>query len=159
IGAGLEDTPELVSAGATAGLRFLPAIETVRAESERLRRRGIDIQILLIHEGTALGQNAGDGTAAVPWEGPIVTTARGLQDTTIDASVAGHTHRVSNLMVGNILVAEGINAGTTYSVLQFLVKRGEVEWAGAATRVAKNLGVARRADVQAIVDDANAQTA
>ena len=30
---------------------------------------------------------------------------------------------------------------------------------GAATRIAKNLGVAQRADVQAIVDDANAQTA
>ena len=30
---------------------------------------------------------------------------------------------------------------------------------GGATRVAKNLGVAKRADVKAIVDDANAQTA
>ena len=40
-----------------------------------------------------------------------------------------------------------------------VVKGSDVEWAGAATRIAKNLGVARRADVQAIVDDANAQTA
>ena len=35
----------------------------------------------------------------------------------------------------------------------------DVEWAGGATRIAKNIGVASRADVQAIVDDANAQTA
>ncbi len=35
----------------------------------------------------------------------------------------------------------------------------DVEWAGAATRIAKNLGVAKQSDVQAIVDDANAQTA
>ena len=62
-------------------------------------------------------------------------------------------------MVGDILVAEGINAGASYSVLQMMVKGGDVEWAGGATRVAKNLGVAPRADVQAIVDDANAQTA
>ena len=40
-----------------------------------------------------------------------------------------------------------------------MVKDGDVDWAGGATRVAKNLGVAPRADVKAIVDDANAQTA
>ena len=32
-------------------------------------------------------------------------------------------------------------------------------WTGAATRTAKNLGVAPRADVKAIVDKANADTA
>ena len=47
----------------------------------------------------------------------------------------------------------------SYSVLQLMVRDGDVVWAGGATRVAKNLGVAPRADVQAIVDDANAQTA
>ena len=73
--------------------------------------------------------------------------------------MAGHTHRVSNLQVGKILITEGINAGASYSVLQLLVKGGDVEWAGGATRVAKNQGVAPRADVQAIVADANAQTA
>ena len=62
-------------------------------------------------------------------------------------------------MVGNILVAEGLNAGASYSVVQMIVHGQDVEWAGAATRVAKNLGVAQRADVKAIVDDANAQTA
>ena len=71
----------------------------------------------------------------------------------------GHTHRVSNLMRGNILITEGINAGASYSVLQLMVQGGDVTWAGGATRVAKNLGVAPRADVQAIVDDANAETA
>ena len=40
-----------------------------------------------------------------------------------------------------------------------MVKGGDVTWAGAATRIPKTLGVAGRADVQAIVDDANAQTA
>jgi 2',3'-cyclic-nucleotide 2'-phosphodiesterase (5'-nucleotidase family) len=40
-----------------------------------------------------------------------------------------------------------------------LLKGSDVAWAGAATRVAKNIGVAKRADVQAIVDDANEETA
>ena len=40
-----------------------------------------------------------------------------------------------------------------------MVQGGDVAWAGGATRVAKNLGVAGARDVQAIVDDANAKTA
>ena len=159
IGIELESTPELVKAGATEGLKFLPAIQTIKNESAKLKSQGVQIQVVLIHEGTALGSNAVDGTPPVPWQGPIMTIAQGVQDTTVDVIMAGHTHRVSNLMVGDILVAEGINAGASYSVVQMVVSGGDVEWAGGATRIAKNLGVAKRADVQAIVDDANAQTA
>ncbi len=159
IGAALENTPELVAAGATGGLTFLPAAGRIRDESKRLRKRGVDVQIVVIHEGTANGTNWVDGVPAVPWDGPIVTIAEELEHTTVDAIVAGHTHRVSNLMVGDILVTEGINAGASYSVLQLMVKDGDVQWAGGATRVAKTLGVAARPDVQAIVDAANAETA
>ena len=159
IGIELETTPELVSAGATVGLKFLPAISTIRSESEKLRQQGIKVQIVLIHEGSAVGVNAVDGNPAVAWAGPIVTIAEGVQDTSVDVILAGHTHRISNMMVGRILVAEGLNAGASYSVVQMVIHGQDVEWAGAATRVAKNLGVAERADVKAIVDDANAQTA
>ena len=159
IGIELENTPELVSAGATAGLKFLPAIETIQTESEKLRKKGVRIQIVLIHEGSAVGRNAVDGNPAIPWDGPILTIAQGIQDTSVDVILAGHTHRISNMMVGRILVAEGLNAGGSYSVVQLVVNSKDVEWAGAATRVAKNIGVPKRSDVQAIVDDANAQTA
>ncbi len=160
IGAELENTPELVSAGATAGLTFLPEAPRIAAESERLRKLGVDVQIVVIHQGTNLGRNPAGAVAGVPWEGPILQIADELQPTTVDAMIVGHTHRISNLMRGDILITEGINAGVSYSVLQLMVdKKGDVAWAGGATRIAKNLGVARRADVQAIVDDANAQTA
>lgn len=158
IGAALENTPELVSAGATAGLRFLPAAERIKAESQRLRRQGVRVQIVVIHEGTATGRNATGTAAAEPWDGPIVPIAQALAGTTVDAVLAGHTHRVSNLMVGDILVAEGLNAGASYSVLQLMVRGGDVAWVGGATRIARTLGVPQRADVAAIVEDANAQT-
>ncbi len=87
---------------------------------------GIKVQVVLIHEGTAVGTNTIDGVPAVPWEGPIVTIAEGIQDSTVDVVVAGHTHRVSNLMVGDILVAEGINAGASYSVVQMVVNGTEM---------------------------------
>ena len=159
IGAELQSTPELVSAGATAGLRFLDEASRIHAESERLRAQGVQVQVVVIHQGTADGLNAVGTAPAVPWTGPILDIADALADTTVDAMIVGHTHRISNLMRGSILVTEGINAGTSYSVLQLMVRGGDVTWAGGATRVAKNLGVPARADVKAIVDDANAQTA
>ena len=159
IGIELKETPELVSAGATAGLKFLDEIATIKKESEKLRKQGVKVQIVLIHQGSALGQNAVANKSPIPWAGPIMTIVGGIQDTTVDVVLAGHTHRVSNLMVGNILVAEGLNAGASYSVVQMVIHGQDVEWAGAATRISKNLGVAQRADVKAIVDDANAQTA
>ncbi|MDV3220415.1 5'-nucleotidase C-terminal domain-containing protein [Intrasporangium sp.] len=159
IGAGLSTTPELVSAGATAGLTFLPEGPRIAAESRRLADEGVRVQVVVIHEGTAKGANPVGTAPGEDWEGPIIAIADELQDTTVDAMIVGHTHRVSNLMHGNILITEGINAGASYSVLQLMVQGGDVAWAGGATRVAKTLGVAPRADVQAIIDEANAETA
>ena len=159
IGAAYENTPELVSAGATAGLKFLPVVPAVQAESAKLLKAGVRVQILIVHDGSSRGSNAKDGVAAVPWEGPIITMAEGLQNTTIDVITGGHTHRDTNTMVGRILVTEGTNAGISYAIHQLFVKGGDVVYAGAANRLAKNLGVPKRSDVQAIVDDANAQTA
>ena len=159
IGAGLESTPELVSAGATAGLEFLDEGPRIAAESRRLARAGVRVQVVVIHEGTANGSNAVANTPAVPWDGPIIAIADELQSTTVDAMVVGHTHRVSNLMRGDILITEGVNAGASYSVLQLMVRGGDVAWAGGSTRVATTLGVAARPDVQAIIDAANAETA
>ncbi|HSK25920.1 MAG TPA: 5'-nucleotidase C-terminal domain-containing protein, partial [Jiangellales bacterium] len=159
IGAELENTPELVSAGATAGLTFLPEAQGIRAESERLRNLGVKVQVVVVHQGANVGNNAVAGTPPAPWDGPIIDITEQLQDTTVDLVLAGHTHRIANTVVGRIPVAEGLNAGASYSVAQLMVQGGDVQWVGAATRVAKNLGVAQRADVKAIVDDANAQTA
>ena len=159
IGAALKNTPELVASGATAGLSFLDEAPRIAAESARLRALGIKVQVVVIHQGTNVGLNPAGNTAGATWQGPILDIADALQGTTVDAIVAGHTHRISNLMRGKILITEGINAGTSYSVLQLLVQGGDVQWAGGATRIAKTLGVTPRPDVQAIVDDANAETA
>ena len=159
IGAELESTPEIVAAGNTEGLLFLDEAERIAAESERLRQQGVLVQVVVIHQGTALGQNPIGNTPGATWEGPILPIADALQGTTVDAIIAGHTHRVSNLMRGHILVVEGINAGASYSVLQLMVQDKDVAWAGGATRIAKTIGVTPRADVQAIIDAANAATA
>ena len=159
IGATVRTTPELVRAEATEGLVFLDEAERIRRESARLRRQGVRVQLVVIHEGAASGANAVAATPAQPWGGPVIDIVEALQDTTIDLVIAGHTHRAANTVVGRIPVVEGFNAGASYSVAQLLVKGSDVAWAGTATRVAKNIGVAPRPDVKAIVDAANAETA
>ncbi len=159
IGAELQNTPELVSAGNTAGLTFLPEGQRIKEESERLRKQHVDTQIVVIHQGTNVGQNPIGNFAGVAWQGPILDIADELQGTEVDAMFVGHTHRISNLVHNGMPIMEGINAGTSYSVAQLIMEKGKVVWVGAATRVAKNIGVAPRADVQGIVDNANALTA
>jgi 2',3'-cyclic-nucleotide 2'-phosphodiesterase (5'-nucleotidase family) len=159
IGAELQSTPDLVSAGATAGLQFLDEATRIKAESNRLKALGVNVQVVVIHQGTANGLNPIGNAAGVAWDGPILPIADALQDTTVDMMFVGHTHRISNLVRGRIPIVEGYNAGMSYSVAQLMVRDGDVVWAGGATRVAKNLGVPQRPDVKAIVDDANARTA
>ncbi|HEX6140720.1 MAG TPA: bifunctional UDP-sugar hydrolase/5'-nucleotidase, partial [Candidatus Limnocylindria bacterium] len=159
IGADVKNTPELVAAGNTAGLTFLDEAPRIAAESNRLKALGVKVQVVVIHQGTSVGANRIGLGAGTAWEGPVLDIADALQDTTVDLMLVGHTHRISNLMRGHILVAQGLNAGASYSVVQLMVKGGDVAWAGAASRISKNLGVVPRADVKAIVDDANAQTA
>jgi 2',3'-cyclic-nucleotide 2'-phosphodiesterase (5'-nucleotidase family) len=159
IGATVRNTPELVRADATKGLLFLDEAERIRKESARLRKQGVKVQIVSIHEGASTGANAVDGHPAEPWQGPIIDIVEALQRTTVDLVVAGHTHRAANTVVGRIPVVEGFNAGASYSVAQLMVKGSDVVWAGTSTRTAKNLGVSARADVQAIVDRANEETA
>jgi 2',3'-cyclic-nucleotide 2'-phosphodiesterase (5'-nucleotidase family)/predicted AlkP superfamily phosphohydrolase/phosphomutase len=159
IGATVHNTPELVAAGNTAGLAFLDEARRIRRESIRLRRRGVRVQIVVIHEGANPGANRIDGQPAVPFEGPINGIVDALQSTSVDLVIAGHTHNIANYVRGRIPVVEGVNAGGSYTVAQLMLRRGDVAWTAAATRVAKNLGVEQRADVKAIVDKANADTA
>ena len=160
IGAGLKETPELVAAGATEGLEFLDEAPRIEAESERLRRQGVKVQVVVIHQGTALGSNPIGNTPGAAWEGPILDIADALQDTTVDAMVVGHTHRVSNLMRGDILVTEGDQRRCALlrapaDGARTATSRGPAARPGSPRRSASR----RRPDVQAIVDDANAQTA
>ena len=159
IGSVVRNTPELVKPGNTAGLEFLDEAERIERESARLRRKGVRVQVVVIHEGAVAGANRVGGNPSAPWTGPIMTIVGKLQNTTVDLVIAGHTHRAANTVVGRIPVVEGFNAGVSYSVAQMMVRGRDVVWTGAATRTAKNLGVEPRADVKAIVDKANADTA
>ena len=145
IGAELKNTPELVSAGNTAGLTFLPEGQRIKEESERLRKQGVDIQIVVIHQGTNTGQNA-DRRSSPPSRGRArssrsPTSSRARPSTRCSSA----TRTGSRTWCYNGMpIMEGINAGTSYSVAQLILRKNkDIAWVGAATRVAKNIGVAR----------------
>jgi 2',3'-cyclic-nucleotide 2'-phosphodiesterase (5'-nucleotidase family) len=89
----------------------------------------------------------------------MLTLANDIQDSSVDVMFGGHTHRQTNTMVGDILLMESQNAGRDIGVTQLIVADNEVVWGSGANLVAKTLGVSPRADVKAIVDEANAATA
>ena len=161
IGAELENTPELVSAGATAGLTFLAEAPRIKAESERLRaagRQGPGRRHPPGHERRPEHRSA--TPPASPWDGPILDIADAL---------AGHDGRRDDRRPH----APGLEPdGRRHPGHRGDQRRRELlrppadgqgrrRRRGPAARraIAKTLGVAARADVQAIVDDANAQTA
>ena len=125
IGAGLESTPELVSAGRDGG----PDVPR-RGSADRRRspsgcasgRQGADRG----HPRRHVARQEPDRQHSRARRGRVrsstsPTSCRTRRSTSM---IVGHTHRVSNLMVGDILITEGINAGASYSVLQLMVKGG-----------------------------------
>ena len=66
IGAELENTPELVSAGRDRrASTFLAEAPRIAAESERLRKQGVKVQVVVIHQGTNVGTNPIGNAAGV----------------------------------------------------------------------------------------------
>ena len=66
-------TPELVRAGRHRGSRRSSTRPRGSPrESERLRKRGVQVQVVVIHEGAVLGNNRVASTPPSAWQGPIM---------------------------------------------------------------------------------------
>ena len=92
IGSVVRNTPELVKPGNTAGLQFLDEAERIERESALLRRKGVSVQVVVIHEGAVAGANRDRRQPGGAVEGPIIGIVDELQNTTVDLVIAGHTH-------------------------------------------------------------------
>ncbi|THA25752.1 bifunctional metallophosphatase/5'-nucleotidase [Streptomyces sp. RKND-216] len=96
IGVTLEGTPDIVSAEGVKGLEFHDEVETIDRYAKKLKRRGVNAVVALVHEGGAPAGDAynydcdspgpGDGIS-----GPIAQIAKNTTPM-VDAFVTGHTH-------------------------------------------------------------------
>jgi 5'-nucleotidase len=98
IGMTLEATDTLVAAKGIVGWDFLDEAETANSLVPKLKSKGVETIIVLLHEGGSQTPPPGDVDACVGISGPIVAINDAL-DPEIDAVITGHTHLPYNCLL------------------------------------------------------------
>jgi 5'-nucleotidase len=109
IGMTLKATPTIVTPSGVAGLEFRDEAETVNALVPRLRARGIEAIVVLVHQGGFQGAglsdiNGCDGNLANSDLASVVSRL----DNAVDLVISGHTHAAYNCSANTVDV---VNAG------------------------------------------------
>ncbi|MFW2336003.1 bifunctional metallophosphatase/5'-nucleotidase [Ilumatobacter sp.] len=91
IGMTLEATDTLVAAEGIQGFEFRDEVETANKLVRKLRRKGVQAIVVLLHEGGSQTPPPGDVDACAGISGPIVEINEGLHPE-IDVIITGHTH-------------------------------------------------------------------
>ncbi len=106
IGMTLKETPTIVTPSGVAGLTFTDEAEAVNALIPRLRARGAEAVVVLIHQGGV--QTVGRGIDTMNQcvgnldGSPIKTIVSNLDDE-VDLVISGHTHQPYNCLLPNKL--------------------------------------------------------
>ena len=113
IGLTLKGTPTLVSPVGVAGLEFRDEADTVNALVPKLKARGVEAIVVLIHEG---GFPAGDYNECPGISGPIVDIVKKF-DKAVDVVISGHTHQAYVCEIDGRLVTSGDKYGTIVTAI------------------------------------------
>jgi 5'-nucleotidase len=98
IGMTLEATDTLVAAAGIQGWDFRDEAETANRLVPKLKRKGVEAIVVLLHEGGSQTPPPGDVDACVGISGPIVAINAALHPE-IDAVITGHTHLPYNCVL------------------------------------------------------------
>ena len=104
IGMTLKETPTIVTPTGVAGLNFKDEAATVNALIPKLRARGVEAIVVLVHQGgtvpdvqSAASMNLCTGNLDGTPLKPIVNNL----DDAVDLVISGHTHQAYNCMIAN----------------------------------------------------------
>ncbi len=96
IGAVTEHLPELVSPTGIADLEVTDIVEAVNTEADALEADGVDLIVMLVHEGAPTTDCAAIGALADDTDfGSIVQDV----DSSVDAIISGHTHLAYDCLI------------------------------------------------------------
>ena len=124
IGMTLEGTPSIVSQAGIQGLRFADEVQTANEIVPRLRERGVESIIVLLHEGVTPTDPTAYNDCTGP-TGPALQIAQELKHA-VDAVVTGHTHQPYNCVVEDPkgsprLLTSAASFGRMVTKLHFLI--------------------------------------
>lgn len=123
IGMTLEGTPTIVTPSGVAGLTFKDEVETVNALVPKLKARGFETIVVLIHEG---GSQAlpppGTPNTCTGISGAIVDIVNNFDDE-VDVVISGHTHNTYNCVLDNKLVTSASSFGRLVTDIDLTLDR------------------------------------
>jgi 5'-nucleotidase len=119
IGMTLEGTPTIVTPSGVAGYDFLDEADTANREVEKLKRKGVETIVVLIHEG---GLPTGGFNECPSISGAIVDIVNRMDDE-IDLVVSGHTHQAYNCVIDGRPVTSAASFGRIVTDIDLTIER------------------------------------
>ncbi len=152
VGFTTEDTPSLLFPGRLGPFQVVSVVDTVQAEADRLRDKGIKVIVALGHEGV----NAGTVTEPT---GPLVDIADALEG--VDVVMGDHNDfQVNATRPNGVLVTENRGKGIRFTRVRIVVdSRGRVVYKTADYHKPWNVGITPDPQIQAKIDELNAAIA
>ncbi len=118
IGLTTVDTPNLTNPVNVAGLRFLPLVPVVKTQAAHLREQGAQVVVVVAHAGGSCEdwRNPLDLSTCNAGE-EMFALLNQLPRATVDAVVAGHTHRPLGHFVNGTPVIETSALGRSFGLI------------------------------------------
>ncbi|MEI8574335.1 bifunctional metallophosphatase/5'-nucleotidase [Methylomonas sp. LW13] len=165
IGMTLKETPTIVTPTGVAGLQFKDEAATVNALIPKLRARGVEAVVVLIHQGGTIPVTQSKSTINNCDGGldgsPIKTIVNQLDDE-VDLVISGHTHQAYNCQIANkagrlISVTSANSQGRVLTDIDVAIStiNGEVSSVSAENIVVdrSNTAITPNAAIKSIVDN------
>ncbi len=165
IGMTLKETPTIVTPSGVAGLTFTDEAATVNALIPKLRARGVEAVVVLIHQGGTIPVTQSVATINLcdgDLNGSPIKTIVNQLDNEVDLVISGHTHQAYNCRIANkagrlVSVTSANSQGRVLTDIDVEINTadGEVNNVNATNIVVDrgNAAITPNAAIKAIVDN------
>lgn len=130
IGLTLSTTASLIAPFAREGVEFRNEVETIDAETAKLKQQGVEAIVVMIHEG---GYPAREGDPCAGMSGPILDIVRG-SNKDVDIFITGHSHMAYVCRIDDRLVTSAGRFGTMLTEIDVTLDRASGDVAATTAR-------------------------